>query len=367
MKVQLTAAVAAAQQQAEAMQVPSVRVTAMSPLGDEETATLGLAPLTIGNSAECDLVVRDPAVSRRHCEIALTPRGIAVRDLGSKNGTFLGEVRIVEVLLPAGTSIRIGTTRLSIAVAGPPVVVPLSRAESFGEAIGRAPIMRALFAALERAALVDEPVLLVGEPATGKTLLARSLHAAGPRRGGPFAVLGCRAAAPAHLDAALERAGGGTLLLDDVGALSPDAQTRLVRLLEARRAARSSQAGDRLENVRVVATSEHELKAPIAEGRLRRDLYHQLAMIELRVPPLRERKEDIPLLAERFLATQSPPRAVGDLPPHALELLDGHSWPENLRELKDVVARLSMTPEEVLTEISMETIYEDGPPALPRR
>lgn len=367
MKVQLTAAVAAAQQQAEAMQVPSVRVTAVSPAGDEGTVSLSLAPLTIGNSAECDLVVRDPAVSRRHCEIALTPRGIVVRDLGSKNGTFLGEVRVVEVIVPAGTSVRIGTTRLTIAVAGQPVVVPLSRAESFGEAIGRAPNMRALFAALERAAAVGDPVLLIGEPATGKTLLARSLHDAGPRRGGPFAVLGCRAAAPAHLDAALERAGGGTLLLDEVGALPPDVQTRLVRSLESRRSARSLEGGGRREDVRVVATSARELKVPIAEGLFRRDLYHQLAMIELRVPPLRERKEDIPLLVERLLAAQSPPRALTDLPPHALELLDGHSWPGNLRELKDVVARLSMTPDEVLTDVTMETLYEQGAPLLPPR
>jgi len=361
MKVQLTAAMAALQQQADAMQIPSVRVTAVSPLGDEESVPLGLAPVVVGNSAECGLVVRDPAVSRRHCEIALTPRGLSVRDLGSKNGTFLGEVRVVEVLIPTGTSIRIGSTRLSIAVAGPAAVIPLSHAESFGEALGRAPVMRALFAGLERAAAGDVPVLLTGEPGVGKTLLARALHTESARREGPFVVVDGRAAAPEHVDAMLEHAHGGTLLLDELGALTTEAQTRLVRALEARRAAR------RPEGARLVTTTERDLRAPLAEGLLRRDLYHLLAMVELRVPPLRERKEDIPLLSARFLAAHQPPRGLGDLPANALEILSGHSWPGNLPELKDIVARLSAIPEEVLTDVSMETVYEHIYPGSPLR
>jgi DNA-binding NtrC family response regulator len=368
----------------DSLELPLVRVIAASPLGGEVAAPVGVEPLVMGTSSECDLVVRDPAVSRRHCDITLTDRGIVLRDLGSKNGTFVGDLRIVEAILPAGAVVRIGTTRLTISVASPPAVVPLSRSSSFGAALGGSPMMRALFAKLERAAASHETVLLLGEPGTGKELLARGIHEVSPRREGPLVVLDCSGMAPNLLEdelfgraenernGAFERADGGTVFIDEIGELPLELQPKLLRALESRQVRRLGAAEPRPFDARVVAATHRDLKARVADGAFRADLYYRLAVVELRVPPLRDRKEDIPLLVERFLAAQVPPRLLADLPPNTLQLLTGHAWPGNVRELRNVVARLVMFPDEVITAVTAEAIAGaaqmegHGPPSTDR-
>ncbi|AKT37141.1 sigma 54-interacting transcriptional regulator [Chondromyces crocatus] len=364
----------------DGIQIPTVRVTATSPLGGKETAALGAAPLAVGSSAECGLTVRDPAVSRRHCEFVLSSRGITLRDLGSKNGTFVGEIRIVEAILPVGATIRIGTTRLSVVMSSPPTFLPLSRSTSFGDAVGQSQVMRSLFARLERASAVGDAVLLTGELGTGKKLLARALHEGGVQRNEAFVAVEISGRPPRHVerdlfgqassqshagtraegamlagqDGALMRARSGTLLLEDVGDLSPDLQARLLRVLESRRLEPSSDSEGLPFEARVIAATRRNLKAQVDEGTFRSDLYYLLAELEMSVPPLRDRKDDIPMLAERFLAAQTPSRKLSDLPPTALDLLAAHAWPGNVRELQNMVVRLVFLPEEIATAISEE-------------
>src|SRR5262245_19841483 len=130
----------------DAVLLPSVIVSVAPADGGPVEALLGLAPLIVGTSPECDVVLSDPRVSRQHCELRITRRGISLRDLGSKNGTFLGEVPIVEIILPLGVPVRIGNSRLTARGGGAPSTVALSPAERFGEAVGRSIPMRALFA-----------------------------------------------------------------------------------------------------------------------------------------------------------------------------------------------------------------------------
>ncbi len=265
----------------------------------------------------------------------------------------------------------IGGSRLSLRERGAPSTVELSPAARLGDAIGRSVAMRALFATLARAAATDETILLHGESGTGKEILARAIHDASPRRGGPFVVFDCAASSPGLLEAELfghvrgaftgalrdraglfEQAGGGTLFIDELGELPVELQPKLLRAIESRRVRRVGANDWRDVDVRLVAATNRELRARVAERAFREDLYYRLAVIEARIPSLRDRKEDIPLLVERFLAAQSPPRRIGDLPPHALELLGAHSWPGNVRELRNVVARLSIFPDlgrEVIT------------------
>src|SRR6185369_4053367 len=135
----------------------------------------------LGQSAECDLVIVDPLVSRRHCELRLTQRGIVLKDLGSKNGTFIERVPIMEAILELGVPARIGNSRVSATTGGAAQAIPLSSGHRFGEVVGESIAMRALFAKLERAAGTAETILLVGESGTGKEVLARAIHAASPR------------------------------------------------------------------------------------------------------------------------------------------------------------------------------------------
>ncbi|MCU0685717.1 MAG: sigma 54-dependent Fis family transcriptional regulator [Polyangiaceae bacterium] len=348
----------------DAIDLPDVRVVAAPAGGGPAVeAALGVGPLIVGADPACDLVVTDARVSRRHCELTLGERGVVVRDLGSKNGTFVDGVQIVEAYVGPGSTLSAGDCRLLVRFGPSASRVPLSRGVRFGDALGGGVAMRALFAQLERAAPSDETLLLLGESGTGKELLARGVHERSSRRAGPFVVFDCTAVAPTLLESELfghvrgaftgasasragllERARGGTLFIDELGELPLDLQPKLLRALESRQF-RPVGGGDfRDFDARVVAATHRDLKARVAEGTFRQDLYYRLAVLELMVPPLRERREDIPLLVERFLASQSPPRSGDDLPPNALELLLSHAWPGNVRELRNVVTRLVLFP-----------------------
>lgn len=345
------------------LRLPAIVVT-VTRKGRSVEGRLGMSPFVVGTSPECDLVVHDPKISRRHCELRITKRGIVLRDLGSKNGTLLGAVPIVEVLLPPAVPITIGESELVANPAGAPSILPLSAAGRFGEAIGQSLVMRALFANLERVAGTDETILLLGESGTGKEVLARAIHDNSPRKDGPFIVVDCGAVSPnlveselfGHVRGAftgaaapytglLEQASGGTLFIDEIGELPIDLQPKLLRALEARQIRRLGSTEWRPFDARIVAATHRNLRRRVDEGAFRADLYYRLAVVEVSVPALRERKEDIPVLVERFLTAQVPPRKLSDLPPHALALLESHDWPGNVRELRNMVARLVLFPE----------------------
>jgi DNA-binding NtrC family response regulator len=227
-----------------------------------------------------------------------------------------------------------------------------------GELVGRSPALTRLVEALDRVAAGEAAVLLVGEPGTGKRLTARRLHARSRRAAGPFVALSCAGLSAGALDRELfgpgrpegdddeapgrggrfAAAAGGTLLLDEVGELPLPVQGRLVRALQAAPTDRSLEAGSPVAGVRVVSTTSRELGGRVDRGEFRADLYFRLNVVELRLPPLRERPEDVEPLARSFVA-----RAAGGRPPElsreVLEALARRRWPGNVAELERACAR----------------------------
>jgi DNA-binding NtrC family response regulator len=224
---------------------------------------------------------------------------------------------------------------------------------------------------IARAARTDATILIQGESGVGKELVAREIHLRSARSRGPFVALNCAAIpdtlleseifgheAGAFTDAriahrgALERAHGGTLFLDEVGDLSPQAQPKLLRALEGGESLRVGGERARPLDVRFVSATNHPLKHMAKEGRFRLDLYYRLKVIEVRVPPLRDRLDDIVSLAEHFarLAMTSSGRAFEGLAPESIPLLMSHRWPGNVRELRSVIERaIAIDPSPRLT------------------
>ncbi|NUO53386.1 MAG: sigma 54-interacting transcriptional regulator [Polyangiaceae bacterium] len=350
----------------DVVELPDVRLVLTPPRGKKIAIPLGVAPIVLGSDPDCDVIVDDARVSRKHCEVRRDGRAVVIRDLGSKNGTFVDKVPVREAYLEPKLVVTIGGARLMLEASGGSARLELSRGLRFGQALGASVAMRALFANLERAGQTDETIVLLGESGTGKELLARGIHDVSRRRTGPFAVFDCSAVAPTLLEAELfgyvkgaftgavqahagvfEQAHGGTLFIDELGELPSELQPKLLRALEARQVRRIGASEWLHVDVRIVAATHRDLRARVAAGQFREDLYYRLAVVEALIPPLRDRRDDIPLLVEHFLASQSPPRTWADLPPNAVELLRAHEWPGNVRELRNTVARLILFPTSV--------------------
>ncbi|MBK7862315.1 MAG: sigma 54-interacting transcriptional regulator [Archangiaceae bacterium] len=331
--------------------------------GEKARRTLGLLPLTVGTSADCDWPLQDDGVSRRHCELSLAEQGVRVRDLASKNGVWVGGAQLFDGVVGEGVTLSVGSARIKVLGGEGVTELPMSARSSFGASVGASPVMRALFAVLERAAATDAALLLLGETGTGKELLAQATHDASARKDGPFIVYDCGSSPPTLIESDLfghlrgaftgaqtdkkgifELAHRGTLFLDEVAELPVELQTRLLRVVETGTVKPLGADAYREVDVRVIAATHRNLKARLAGGQFREDLYYRLAVIVAEVPPLRERKQDIPLLVEGFLQAMSPPRALEALPPSTLALLESHGWPGNVRELFNTVTRMVLFP-----------------------
>jgi two-component system, NtrC family, response regulator GlrR len=230
----------------------------------------------------------------------------------------------------------------------------------FGSMVGISPAMRATFQLLEQAARSDVTVLLEGETGTGKEAAAVSIHQNSRRQPGPFVVVDC-SALPVHLleselfghekgaftDAAsrrlgyFEEASGGTVFLDEIGEIPIELQPKLLRVLEERHVRHLGSNALRPVDVRVIAASNRDLAAEVRSGRFRADLYYRVAVYHVRLPPLRERRQDIPLLVERLLAAlrAEPERAAALITPAFLAGLECAPWPGNVRELRNHLER----------------------------
>ena len=245
--------------------------------------------------------------------------------------------------------------------------------------VGRTDVMREMFERIHMIAPVISTVLLTGESGTGKELVARAIHRLSPRRAKPFIPVNCAALPESLLESELfghekgaftgatsmrrgmfELADGGTLLLDEIAEMPLPTQTRLLRILESRRFMRVG--GDReLEvNVRVVAATNRELRQAVEAGHFRRALYYRINVLNIKVPPLRHRRDDIPVLVRRFVAdlSQAHDRDFRGLAPEALEILLAYSWPGNVRELRNLVESMVVLapgavirPEDIPSEI----------------
>jgi transcriptional regulator with PAS, ATPase and Fis domain len=357
--------------QSNVVELPNLRLVVVPARGKKSETALGVNPLVIGSDPDCDVMVDDPRVSRKHCEVRREGQAVVLRDLGSKNGTFVEKVAIREAYLEPKLTVTIGGARLVLEAPRGSARLALSRDLRFGKALGASVTMRALFANLERAAETDETIVLLGESGTGKELLARGIHDISPRRAGPFVVFDCSAVAPTLLEAELfgymkgaftgavhahpgvfEQAHGGTLFIDELGELPSELQPKLLRALEARQVRRIGATDWFHVDVRIVAATHRDLRARVAAKQFREDLYYRLAVVEALIPPLRDRRDDIPLLVEHFLSGMSPPRTWADLPPNAAEMLRAHEWPGNVRELRNTVARLILFPASVSPSVA---------------
>jgi transcriptional regulator with GAF, ATPase, and Fis domain len=310
----------------------------------------------IGTADGNDLVLADRTVSRFHCELSLRGNIIILRDCGSTNGTLIDGVRVREAEIPPGTLVRIGGSAFHVELGEDPAFVEVSARESFGELVGASVEMRRVYAILERLALTDATLLIQGETGTGKDVAARSLHAASPRADKPFVAVDC-GAIPEHLveselfghvrgaftgatsdrRGVFEEADGGTLFLDEIGEMPMSLQPKLLRAIESRSIRRVGGGAARTVNVRIVAATNRSLSSSINEGSFREDLYYRLAVVELRLPPLRSRRDDIPVLAEHFFRQFVGER--GTLPAEFVAALIGRGWPGNVRELKNSIER----------------------------
>ena len=233
-------------------------------------------------------------------------------------------------------------------------------AAAHGEMIGHSPAIQRLQVFLERVASTTSSVLLLGESGTGKELAAGMVHALSPRASRPFVAINCAAIAESLLESELfghekgaftgavsqhdgvfARAHTGTLFMDEVGELSPGAQARMLRVLENRTLTRVGGTREITVDVRLVAATHRDLRQLVSEGRFREDLLYRLSVIQTQLPPLRERRDDIPLLAQHFLRTigERVSRRVEQIAPAALEVLCRYRWPGNVRELRNVIER----------------------------
>ncbi|HZO12942.1 MAG TPA: sigma 54-interacting transcriptional regulator [Polyangiaceae bacterium] len=310
----------------------------------------------IGTAPSCQLQLSDPTVSRVHCQIRVQPHGFRVTDLDSTNGTFVDGVRIFDAELRGAGTIVVGATALRLELADEPVSVEISRADRFGDVLGTSLEMRRIYATLERVAPTEATVLLQGETGTGKERIARAIHDASPRADGPFVTVDCGAIAPNLIESELfghvrgafsgavsdrpglvEQADGGTLFLDEIGELPLALQPKLLRALETREVRRVGSNAPVRMDARVVAASNRILARGVNEGTFREDLYYRLAVVEIALPPLRARREDIPLLAQHFYTSFSGTNEA--LPQELVATMMARAWPGNVRELRNFVER----------------------------
>ena len=312
--------------------------------------------LSIGSAEGNDLVVSDETVSRFHLELAPTRAGIALEDLGSTNGTWLGRVRVMRCDLPAGTQVRIGATTLLIDSAQKPA----KSSSSVPKLPGMVYVSEAMMDVARRVEVLarsSSSVLIQGATGAGKELLARALHEMGPRRVGPFEIVEAAALPSTLLEAelfghergaftgadrarrgAFERADGGTLFLDEIGELSPTAQAVLLGVLERKIVRRVGGDKEIPVDVRIVSATHRDLREQVNAGSFRADLYFRLAAGRVVAPPLSARKEDIRPLAEHFARELT--GDDGALDAETITLLEAQAWPGNIRELRAAVERV---------------------------
>jgi DNA-binding NtrC family response regulator len=319
---------------------------------------LGPEKRVFGTSSSADEVVLDPTVSSRHCALSVLGGGIAIEDLGSRNGTFVGSARVREAWGCAGTTVLIGRTSLVIVSIDPREALSVAGDPLPGVA-GGSIAMRRLADQVRRLASHSLPVLIAGESGTGKELIARALHAEGPRRPHPFVAMnvtalprdlveselfgherGAFTGAHARRLGAFAEAHGGTLFLDEVGDLPLDAQPKLLRALDGYEVRRVGAAGSGARaDVRVVAATHAPLEQRVTAGEFRRDLFHRLECFVVQVPPLRERRGDVASIARELLSQLASQVGHRTLTPAALARLAAHDWPGNVRELRNVLCR----------------------------
>ncbi len=337
-------------------------------------ADASTSELTIGSAPGNQLALDDPTVSRHHCAIRVTPRGFQLRDLGSTNGTWLANHLIESAYLKPGSTFRVGTVAVKFETLDDEVRQELSPDDHYGEVLGESPAMRRIFALIARVASTDSTMLLEGETGTGKSMIADVVHRQSPRAEQPFIVVDCASIPPTLIESelfghekgsftgahaahvgAFEAAQNGTVFLDEIGELPLDLQGKLLRVLEERVIKRVGSTKPVRLDVRMIAATNRDLREEVNRGRFRADLYYRLNVLRFRIPPLRERREDIPLLIQHYYRV-----FIGDdaanAPDALVASLRDHAWPGNVRELRSAVERAVL----MVGTVDVEAAAGDG-------
>lgn len=333
-----------------------VRVIEGPDVGAVATTTVERS-ISIGTAAGNDLQLTDLAVSRYHLELTSVAGGTQVRDLGSLNGTYIGDARIELARLPVGTRLRIGTTTLELTDSGAHAPKrALARVEVPGMIAVSEP-MQSVARTIHKLAPTMVSILIDGETGSGKEVAARAIHQLSPRASAPFIVVDCASLPPNLIGSelfghergaftgadrlhigAFERARGGTVFLDEVGELPLEVQPVLLGVLERRRLRRVGGEQEIEVDVRVLSATNRDLREGANRGTFRPDLYFRLAVTRLTLPPLRQRAEDIPALIQHFAQNLvAHDDAHGGLDAKAVEALAAQHFPGNVRELRNIV------------------------------
>ena len=353
----------------------------------------------VGRDPANPLSIPDRLMSRRHCAVTLVNGRYHLRDLGSSNGTFVNGIPVEERVLEHGDRIRAGDSVLLFLTAEPVAAQPPApdadgaiddRTTRVGEAlradgrrrgvpdsagdilaevlagrvtlqahdmVGDSPAMRAVYGRIRKLAPSDCTVLISGETGTGKELAARAIHQNSHRARRPFVAINCAALTESLLESELfghergaftgahslkkgrfEIADGGTVFLDEIGELAAHLQSKLLRVLQHHEFERVGGTRTVRVDVRVIAATNRDLATEVTAGRFRQDLWYRLNVVNLTMPPLRDRRQDIPSLATHFAAKYARGRNV-ELSADALQALDAHDWPGNVRELENAIER----------------------------
>ena len=331
--------------------------------GNDRGRTMELFDETvIGSSPEAHFRLADPTVSRLHVRLRAEPGYVEIEDLGSKNGVWVGGCRVALGRVVPPIAIRIGGTTAELTTArGTRAELVWTGGARFSGMIGASVPMQRLFAATARLAYEDAPALIRGESGTGKELVARALHFGGSRAQGPFVVVDGASLSPDTADlelfgnvvgaftgadverpGAFERAHGGTVFIDEIGELPIEVQAKLLRAVDDGTVQRLG-SSDRLRvDVRIVTATHRPLEQMVNQRAFREDLYHRLSVLTLSTPPLRDRGDDVQLIARDVLEQVAPGDAsVRASVERALADRAGHPWPGNVRELKSLVRRVA--------------------------
>lgn len=349
----------------------SPRLVVDTSRGDSREVALN-DEVTIGRGPANTVPIDENAVSRKHAIIAVDGDGVFVlRDLGSANGTFLNDRRLIApTRLSGGDIVRIGSTSITFVDTSGRSHSPadeaggqttsLKASDTARVMIGRSAAMTEVFSLIEKASASKIPVLVEGETGTGKELVARALHEASPLSRAPFLAVNCAAVSESLLESELfghkrgaftgatedrrglfEVASAGTVFLDEIGEMPIGMQAKLLRVLQEGEVTRVGESQPRKVDFRLVSATNRDLLAEADSDRFRRDLYYRIAAFPIRIPPLRERREDIADVTTMLLAAamRRQGKRTGALSPDAMAALKRFDWPGNVRELQNEIER----------------------------
>ncbi|HEY2734387.1 MAG TPA: sigma 54-interacting transcriptional regulator [Polyangiales bacterium] len=317
--------------------------------------------VVLGRAEPAEVIVRDPSISRQHVRFRRELDEVWVEDLDSRHGTFIRGRKVERERLAAFDEVSLGEVRVVLAATGDEA--PLQSPTADPELVIQNARMRHVYAQVELAARGRLPILVLGETGTGKEHVAQAIHRASPRCDKPLVAVNCAAIAPSLLESALfghergaftgatqrhvgvfERADGGMLFLDEVGDLSASAQVALLRAIETQTITRLGATKEMRVDVQIVTATHCDLESMVEENTFRSDLYFRLNGIQLELPPLRERSDEIEALARLFLrkACREWSLPTRELSADALDALLGCSWPGNVRQLRYAIERAAL-------------------------